>query len=223
MRIITLSSGSCGNCYLLRLNNGKTIVLDAGIKFKDITHHPEFPSFKDISFVFISHIHKDHNKSLDDFKKTGCPMITYEMLHEKVENLEISGYKITCFEVAHNCKNYGIIIKIPEENITFCYVTDFYKMPKIEGVTHWLYEIDYIESYIDEMIDEDKDLKHNGFVNHNSLENAVEYFSSLKTKPQKIICCHLSASNSIKNIIKKELNEFADEVYIAEKGGIYGE
>lgn len=54
MRIITLGSGSTGNCYLLELNN-KTIVLDCGLKFEDITKDINFPKFRNISFVFVSH------------------------------------------------------------------------------------------------------------------------------------------------------------------------
>lgn len=57
MDVITLATGSTGNCYFVKDNNGKTVILDCGIKFKDITHHPEFPKFKDIDFVFVSHSH----------------------------------------------------------------------------------------------------------------------------------------------------------------------
>lgn len=164
----------------------------------------------------------DHNKSLKDFKKSGCEILSYETLKSEVQHYKIRNWNIITFCVAHNVPCWGIILKHNISGEKLCYVTDFYKMPKIEGVTHWLYEIDYIESYIDEMIDEDKDLKHNGFVYHNSLENAVEYFSSLKTRPQKIICCHLSDRHSIKEKIKQDLSKYADEVYIAEKGEIYG-
>ena len=121
----------------------------------------------------------------------------------------------------HNVDNFGIIITSKQTNEKLCYVTDFYAMPKVEGIDIWLYEVNYIEEYIDKMIEEDK-LSNNGFRFHNSLENAIEFFGSLKTKPKTIICCHLSASNSIKNIIEEKLSEFADEVYIAKKGGIYG-
>ena len=164
----------------------------------------------------------DHNKSLKDFKKSGCEILSYETLKSEVQHYKIRNWNIITFCVAHNVPCWGIILKHNISGEKLCYVTDFYAMPKVEGINIWLYEVNYVEELVDQMIVEDK-LDNNGFVNHNSLENAVEYFSSLKTRPQKIICCHLSASNSIKNKIKKELSKFADEVYIAEKGEIYGE
>ena len=57
MDVITLATGSTGNCYFVKDGSGKIVVLDCGINFKDITHHPEFPKFKDIDFVFVSHSH----------------------------------------------------------------------------------------------------------------------------------------------------------------------
>ena len=54
MVLTVLGTGSSGNCYLLELNN-KTIVLDCGLKFQDITNNKCFPKFSNISFVFVSH------------------------------------------------------------------------------------------------------------------------------------------------------------------------
>lgn len=57
MNVITLSTGSKGNCYILKDCENNSIILDCGIKFEEITHHPEFPKFSKIEFVFVSHIH----------------------------------------------------------------------------------------------------------------------------------------------------------------------
>jgi Cft2 family RNA processing exonuclease len=57
MDVITLATGSTGNCYFVKDVNGKTIILDCGINFQEITHHQDFPKFSDIEFVFVSHIH----------------------------------------------------------------------------------------------------------------------------------------------------------------------
>ena len=57
MNVITLSTGSKGNCYILKDCENNSIILDCGIKFEEITHHPEFPRFSKIEFVFVSHIH----------------------------------------------------------------------------------------------------------------------------------------------------------------------
>lgn len=144
-------------------------------------------------------------------------MLTYEMLEPKVQNWEYDNWNIITFPVSHNVPNWGIVIKSKIDNEKLCYMTDFNKAPLIEGCDIYLYEINYIEGYIDQMIEKNKDLRTNGFVNHNSLENAVTYFQKLKDKPKEIICCHLSPSNSIKSKILKTMQPFADKVRIAEK------
>ena len=56
MELTVISSGSRGNSYILKSNNGKFCLLDCGIKFKDITSHEKFGSFTDLDFVFTSHV-----------------------------------------------------------------------------------------------------------------------------------------------------------------------
>lgn len=218
MLLTTIGTGSAGNCNVIKLNN-KYIVLDCGLQFEEITHSKNFPSFKDISFVWISHSHHDHNKSMKEFKTSGCTMLTYEMLEQKVQHFNIDNFDITTFPVNHNVENYGIIIKDIVSRETFCYVTDFNKIPKIEGVTHWLYEINYIEKDINGMIDAGKydKFKHTNFTHHNSLEYAIQYFTNLKTRPKEIIICHLSSENASAKRILEAMKPFADTVKIARK------
>ena len=156
----------------------------------------------------------DHNKSLKDFKRSGCEMLTYETLKPEIQHHKIRNWNITTFCVAHNVPCWGVVLKHIITGEKLCYMTDFCKAPKVEGVDYWLYEVNYIERFIDQMIDEDKDLKHLGFNNHNSLENAVEYFNTIKTRPKKIFCCHSSGSHSIKKVVKEDLEPFADEVIV---------
>lgn len=97
-------------------------------------------------------------------------------------------------------------------------MTDFFQAPMVEGVDTFIFEVNYIDAFIDEMIDENKDLKHLGFNNHCSLEYATEYFTNMKTRPKKILCCHLSRGHSVKSRVIEALKPFADEVIILEKG-----
>lgn len=159
---------------------------------------------------------------MNNFKVSGCEMLTYEMLEPKVQKWNIDGFEIITFQVSHNVPNHGIIINCKEENVKFCYCTDFNNLPKIEGITHWLFETNYIEGFIDDLIDNDKDLRHLGFNNHCSAEFAVNYFKKLSKKPELIMCCHLSSANAMKNKILKLISPLADKVMIAEKGAIYG-
>lgn len=213
MEVCAINSGSDGNCYIVNHNNNY-IILDCGLPFKQITHHEKFQKFSNIDFVFCSHQHLDHSLSLKDFKNAGCEIISYETLEKKVQTSEIGVWNIKTFQIAHNVDNWGIIIKHKETKETLCYVTDFYAIPKIEGIDFWIYEVNYIESLIDEIIENDGELSHTGFNFHNSLEKAVEYFNSIKTRPKKIYCCHTSKHYGVKKKIKKEMKQFADEVVV---------
>ena len=214
MQLHTLATGSGGNCYILKDIDGKSIILDCGIRFQDITHHKSFPKFQDIDFLFVSHSHHDHDKSLKDFKLAGCEIVSYETLEPKTQTLKIGNWECITFPVPHNVSNWGIIIKSKITNEKFCYVTDFTAIPKIEGIDYWLYEVNYIEGIVNKMIEEYDSLSHLGFNNHNSLEKAVEYFNSIKTRPKKIFCCHSSSSYAMRDIIQKHMSQFADEVVV---------
>lgn len=213
MEVVTIATGSTGNSYIVG-TNGNYVILDCGVRFQDITHHPKFPSFSKIDFVFCSHCHHDHDKSLKDFRKSGCEIVSHETLETKTQRHRIGDWEATTFPVAHNVPCWGIILKhtITGEKLT--YMTDFFKAPMIENCPEFIFEVNYIDAFIDEMIDENKDLKHLGFNNHCSLEYATEYFTNMKTRPKKIYCCHGSKSHSIKKRIYEGMKQFADEVVV---------
>ena len=167
--------------------------------------------------------HHDHNKSLNNFKKSGCEILSYETLEKKVQHFQIDIFSITTFPIAHNCDNWGVIIRNNLTNEKLCYVTDFFALPKVEGVNEWLFEIDYVEEYIDKLIDdgEDDKIRHTNFKYHCSLEKAIDYFSSLKTRPRSITICHLNKTSQNKKKILKTMSQFADIVRIAK--GEYNE
>ena len=221
MNLYVIGTGSKGNCYLLCENN-HYIVLDCGLKFQEITSYTNFPSFCQIDFVWCSHQHGDHSKSLKNFKMSGCNCLTYEKLKPELQKWNMGYWDCLTFPVSHNVPNWGIVIKSKQTNEKFCYVTDFCALPKIEGIDYWLFEVNYIEKYIDTMIDDGIDIQNLGFNNHFSLEQAVDYFNSLQTRPKGITCCHLSQNNSIEDEILKEMSDFADKVQIAHNWRKYG-
>lgn len=216
MIIKTIGTGSNGNCYIVQ-SGDKYIVLDCGLPFEQITHDKAFPKFRDISFVFVSHSHHDHDKALKDFKRSGCEIISYETLKREVEQKFIDNFALTTFVLPHNVDNWGIIIHDRTTDEQLCYVTDFYALPRIEGVEQWLYEVNYVEKNINAQIDKGRDFKHTNFTFHNSLENAKSYFEKLETRPKEITICHLSKDNGDYKYILREMSQFADIVKLADK------
>ena len=65
MKITLFSSGSCGNCGIIR-SDTKNIMIDAGLSKKQIDANLEKSgmSFNDIDYLFITHSHVDHVKGL---------------------------------------------------------------------------------------------------------------------------------------------------------------
>lgn len=156
----------------------------------------------------------DHNKSMKDFEMAGCKIISYETLEQRVQKFYVCHWECTTFPVAHNVPCWGILLKHMVSGETLCYITDAYAMPKVENVDTFIYEVNYIDKVIDKMIERNKEFKHTNFKYHNSLENAVEYFKSLKRKPKKIYCCHGSKEHSFKKDVQRQMEQFADEVIV---------
>ena len=220
MIINTLGSGSSGNCYLLTSQTtNKQIILDCGIPLREIIKHKNFKGFRNVDFACSLHQHQDHRKYAQDIKKCGIKLITEEDFDGKLKR--IGQWEYMLFEVAHNVKNCGIVIKDTISGQILCYATDFSAMPIIENVDIWLYEINHDEQTVLKALEKDTvESIHisNGLKNHNSLEKAEKYFKGLKYPPKQIICCHLSHEFGNRDTVIKTMKQFCDNIKIAEKG-----
>jgi phosphoribosyl 1,2-cyclic phosphodiesterase len=64
VKIISLSSGSSGNCYLVQSNSGHTILIDCGLTARKVQQYlAEFGlNIAELSAIFLTHDHSDHLK-----------------------------------------------------------------------------------------------------------------------------------------------------------------
>lgn len=220
MRLSVIGTGSSGNSYVLKSNNGKFCLLDCGLKFTTITHDKNFGSFSDLDFVWTTHVHGDHSKSLEDFKRSGCECFWWDNV-EQGKVIKVGQWTLVPFPALHNAVNFGVIVHDGNENKTLAYCTDFTKIPKIEHVPYWLYEINYDEATIDTLIEtRSLDELHiaNNVKYHNSLEKALDYFGGLETRPKLVVACHLSKISGCADNILKEMPAVCDRIEIAKKG-----
>ncbi|HCB45364.1 MAG TPA: MBL fold hydrolase, partial [Algoriphagus sp.] len=59
MKLIVLGSSSAGNCYILQDNQGNSLILEAGVRIKEIKKALDF-DISGIQGCLISHRHGDH-------------------------------------------------------------------------------------------------------------------------------------------------------------------
>ena len=124
IRFMSLSSGSCGNCYYLASSDGG-ILIDAGVSLRRLKktlleNGLEMDAF---SAVLVTHDHLDHIRHLGSFCKKLCiPVYTTDVIHgalarhtftaptiapcrrilEEGEWNEVAGMKVRYFVVPHD-------------------------------------------------------------------------------------------------------------------------
>lgn len=142
---MSLSSGSCGNCYYLGTSDGG-ILIDAGVSLRRLKkalldNGLDMDSF---SAVLVTHDHLDHIRHLGSFCKKLCkPVYTTEVIHgalarhtftastitpcrrilKEGEWNDVSGMKVRYFEVPHDAtQTVGYAIQVLEHK--FVIMTD---------------------------------------------------------------------------------------------------
>lgn len=83
VRFMSLSSGSCGNCYYLECD-GNALLIDAGVSLRRLKKvlAENGLSLDSFSAVLVTHDHLDHIRHLGSFcKRLGIPVYTAPVIH----------------------------------------------------------------------------------------------------------------------------------------------
>ncbi len=221
MKLYCVSSGSRGNCYILENASGKQLLLDVGVKAKEISQHPAFTSWRNVRGALITHEHRDHAKGVSEIARYGVDRFGY---HNMVRNniVQISNWKIKAFECVHDTYNLGFIIKDLTTDKVLVYATDTAEIPLIAGVDYWLVECNHDAETFDEQAlkkGAKYDYLSRAWNNHLGLEFLQSYFRKRAIKkPDAIIACHLSDNNAFADRILAGLKRYARFVDTADKG-----
>lgn len=149
VRFMSLSSGSCGNCYYLGTeDNG--ILIDAGVSLKRLkkTLQENGLTVDSFSAILVTHDHLDHIRHLGSFcKRLSKPVFTTDVIHNALsrhtftaptigscrriladgEWNEIAGMRIRYFIVPHDAtQTVGYAIEV--EGHKFVIMTDVGRM-----------------------------------------------------------------------------------------------
>lgn len=126
-----LSSGSKGNAIYVEVD-GVPILLDAGITYKQLTSKMVDISkhVVDIKYVFISHEHGDHNRSVNQFDNNYTTIFS-----EKKNNISHGNKKcvgiaatVTPIKLLHDESCHGYVVEDSSGN-KLVYITDTVEIP----------------------------------------------------------------------------------------------
>lgn len=145
-----LATGSTGNCYILK-QDGNTVILDAGCKWDKIVANQ---NLNEVSFAYISHIHKDHSLNCTNLKTRGVNVLdgasVKEVIKSQIKGKNGTNMAVYRIPIHHgNVNNCALVIKTRSECVL--YATDFnlceYDLSLFK-FTHILVECNFLEEKV---------------------------------------------------------------------------
>lgn len=208
-----IATGSKGNSYILTDESGESLILDCGVKSKDIKQALNF-DFSKVSGVLVTHNHKDHSLSAEELESYGLDVWMPERRNRKT----FGSYAVSAFELPHGetpcCGFYIRHIN----GFKMLYLTDFqccpYRFVKQE-VNAILIECNWSKQYVDLTA---ANAKHK-IGDHASSDVCKDFIRVNATdKLRTVILCHYSNAvdiyaevEEIKNIVPQTNVEYAEK------------
>ncbi|AIM37416.1 hypothetical protein KO02_12500 [Sphingobacterium sp. ML3W] len=233
MRFQVIGSGSKGNCYLFTDSEGKTLILEAGVKFSNAMEAIDY-DVANVQGVLITHSHSDHCKYVVQARKFGLKIFAlketittikdYDFFYNPVvprKEFIIGPYKIMPFELQHNVPIVGYLINHAEMGDTL-FVTDTtyvpYTFPNLNNI---IIEANFSQEILDSKLkDEMKFLRNRILEDHMSFETTMLTLGKNDLSAvNNIVLCHLSSTNSdAQSYIKTVIENTGKRVSIAKTG-----
>ena len=166
MELISLSSGSKGNCFYANIN-GVSFLIDVGLSMKKINEKLEIATgydLENIDIIVITHRHDDHVKSLHTIlnKYEHIKVLSHEsVFNEYLEHFkhyihpsrkividkvfEGKNVKVKAYELNHDVSCYGYLFIDKSNNETFMFFADnggisYKKYDDFKGFTYYAIE-----------------------------------------------------------------------------------
>lgn len=216
----TIGTGSTGNSYYIKANNGEILLLDAGLPIADIKKGINYEVEKVVGCL-VTHSHLDHSLSADKIANFTPVWKPYESEHKK-QHTHFGCFDVTCFDVPHSVECRAFLIKV--DGLTILYATDFeyipYNLTK-QKINIALVEMNYQQKIMDGL-EIDKHIAHT-VTGHASDVTTTEFILHNKKHLQNVILCHYSKSGNMNR--EEALKELKDKLpkYIDVRWAIPGE
>lgn len=222
MKLITIASGSKGNCYLLVTDSG-SLLIEAGIPINKLKRALNY-DFSNIQGCLVTHEHGDHAKSIEDIAKLGIDVYASEGTLQALNCVShrfipltpkkakmIGNFEVLAFNTEHDAAEpLGFLIKYQNNKLLFATDT-FYLRYKFLGLTHIAIECNYVRSVMEDMLDQglvDINRVIRTMKSHLSLEHLIEFLKiNDLSKVKEIYLLHLSDDNSNIQTIKNEIRK----------------
>lgn len=247
IRFMSFSSGSCGNCYLLR-GDSHGILIDAGVSLRRLK---QALALKGLDFtvfdrILLTHDHADHVRHIGSYCKRLCkPVHATEIVHNALshnylampyisscrqimpigEEVELDGIRVICFEVPHDSsQTVGYAIEMDGHH--FVLLTDLGAMtPEAEYYAKRADTLVIESNYDVQMLMAGKypyDLKMRICKGHGHLSNddcAAALRKVWHSGLRNIFLCHLSENNNTPSLAYTASLEALESLGIP-KGGV---
>ena len=234
MRLKVIGSSSAGNAYVLTLDGGKSLLLDAGVPYRQIVKAvgADWPR---LQAALITHEHGDHTAAVADLIDRGMTIYTSAgtagVLCNRLPNRwgivpvkhqvpfwTTAGATVTPFNVQHDAAEpLGFIIDDAMARERLVYATDtYYLRYKLRGVHYWLIEC----NFCDDLVVGDDAVDHRRIQSHMSLDRLKAMFRANDlTQARKIVLIHLSDAKADEKRMVREIAELTGVDTVAAHAG----
>ena len=229
MLLITIATGSSGNCHALIADTGEILLLDLGENEKKIKKGIGW-KISDVVGAIVTHKHADHSKSVNEFERMGVPVLKPYENESDIGLKNISGFRVQAFDLTTiggrwthtdadgtDCPIFGFLI-MHKEMGRMLYITDTAIVKwRFKNINHILLGVNYDRNMI---YPDNEGKKNHIFGGHLEIGTACEFVRANNSDSlQNVIMCHLSADNadSDKFIERMKKACLAANVHVAER------
>lgn len=234
MQLKVIGSSSKGNAYVLD-GQRESLVIEAGIKLKEVKRAIGFDNLPKVVGCIISHSHNDHAGYAAEYAEAGIIVLALQatldakgigrncMAVEEGKGYKVGGFTVFPFEVMHDVPCIGYVV-CHEECGKLVFFTDTYACQhSFTGVTHYIIEANYSDERLEENIAAGRVpqlLRNRLLTSHMEIGNTIAFLrrNPLKTV-RNIVLVHLSDGNSDEaQFIDRTIAATGKRVYAARAG-----
>lgn len=219
MRLKVVGSGSSGNCYILE-DSREALIIEAGLPFMEVKKALNFNVLKIVG-VIVSHIHGDHAKYIEEYRKAGIPIMDAYRMCENADwrsiTCSMGHFVVKAFPLTHDVPCYGFCILHPEMgNLVYASDTEYIRYRFKGLLNHIIVEANYST----ELVDRDEPNYEHRLRGHMSIDTTCRFLrANNNPNLRNVILCHLSSQSADSERFRELAeNEVICSVYVAEKG-----